>query len=463
MKVFVAHCGPNKSEYKFHSPPIGLMYLAAYLEREFPGITIELMDMKVSSGGPEEVADRASEFDPDIIGLGAMTVHAPQLNKTAECVRKRLPDPLIVAGGPHATCFAGKVLDHTNAFDAAVLGEGEKALANIVRAYSNGGSIDDINAVATRKHLDFSERDIIDNLDDLPFPAWDKIDITEYFKYPSFTILGKRKYMALFTSRACPYHCIYCHNIFGNKFRPRSPDSVIEEITILVERYGIRDFDILDDVFNLNKARAAQICNRIIEAGLDIQLAFPNGLRSDLLDEEMITLLRRAGTTYISFAIETASPRLQKLIRKNLKLERAANSIRIANKLGILCNGFFMLGFPTETEDELKMTIDFATTSKLDVAHFLKVTPFEGTQLYDLVDDETRKVFEDHPEYLNYEDRTFNLSEVPGPRFRRIFRSALMKFYLNPIRILRIFAHHPHWTNLIQFIPTALKRVFIKG
>lgn len=463
MRIFLAHCGPNRSVYKFHSPPIGLMYLASYLEREFPGIELELMDMKISAGGAAGVARRAAGFKPDIVGLGAMTVHAPELIATAEAVREKLPGALMIAGGPHATCFAGKLLSATTAFDAAVLGEGERALCNIVRAYENGGDIDSINAVATRKHLDYSERDIIENLDDLPFPAWEKIDITEYFKYPSFTILGRRRYMALFTSRACPFHCIYCHNIFGNRFRPRSPESVIAEIKTLIEKYGIRDFDILDDVFNLNRQRAADICRMIIDEGLDIEIAFPNGLRSDLLDEEMISLLRRAGTTYISFAIETASPRLQKMIRKNLKLDRAENAIRIANRMGILCNGFFMLGFPTETEEEIRMTIDFAVRSRLDVAHFLKVTPFEGTQLYDLVPPETIKVFEDHPEYLNYEDRSFNLSEAPGHEFRRLFRYALMKFYLHPVRILRIFAHHPHWTKLIQFIPVALKRVFIKG
>jgi len=462
LKVFLGNAAPDKMEYPFRSHPLGLMYLAAYAERQVPGVKVEILDMKVSESKLVDLQGIVGEEKPDIVGLGGLTVHAGAMHAAAAEARRAAPEAMILAGGPHATCFPGKVLSDEN-IDAVVLGEGEHAFANILRARREGSPINGIQAVGTAEHLDPDERDVVLDPDELPMPAWDKIDIPAYERHSSFTILGKRKYMGIFSSRACPYSCIYCHNIFGRRFRARGAQSVLSEIRTLMNDYGIRDFDVLDDVFNLKRERLVEICQTIIDEKLDIRIAFANGLRSDLLDEEIIHLLRAAGTTYISFAIETASPRLQKMINKNLKLDRARKAIEAASREGILCNGFFMLGFPTETEEELRQTIDFAVHSPLDIAHFLRVTPFEGTKLFDLVDDETKKYLTGHPEYLCYEDRHLNLSEVPAKRFRSLFRHALMRFYLNPLRMLKILRHHPDRISMLGYVPIALKRILIKG
>ncbi|MFA6451541.1 MAG: radical SAM protein [bacterium] len=461
-RVLLIHVGPNSREYLFRSHPLGLMSLAAYAERELPGVDAGIIDMKVSNITAEEIGIKAKDAGADVVGLSALTVHADMLESAAAAVREAVPDALIVAGGPHATCHPLHALK-SGYIDAVVQGEGERPFVNLLRARIERKPLQGIPAVMTPGMTEQPPRDEIENPDTLPFPAWDKIDFDAYSRYSSFSILGRRHYMSVFTSRACPYQCIYCHNIFGNKFRPRSADNVLREIRTLNEKYGIRDFDALDDAFNLNRARVVEICESLIKDGPKINIAFPNGLRSDLLDDELLELMRKAGTTYISFAIETASPRLQKYINKNLKIEKAARAIRKASQLGIFCNGYLMVGFPTETEEELRSTISFAIKSPLDTAHFLKVTPFAGTELFNRLDPETVASFKERPEIHIYEDRTFNLSKVPNEKFKKIVHSAFLKFYLNPMRALNIIRHHPAPMRLMHFARVAFMRVFIKG
>lgn len=462
IKALLVHVGPNDSSYLFRSHPLGLMSLAAYAEQQMPEAEVDIIDMKVSAYTVEDIGRFAAERGADVVGLGSMTVHSNMLRGVAAAVREASPEALIIAGGPHATCHPKDALKCGD-IDVAVHGEGERPFVEILRARLEGRLPEGIPSTMTHSMSEPAPRDVIDDPDTLPFPAWDKIDFEAYRRCSSFSILGRRNYMSLFTSRACPFKCIYCHNIFGHKFRPRSAQSVLTEIRTLHEKYGIADFDILDDVFNLRRERVVEICESLIKDGPKIQMAFPNGLRSDLLDDELLDLMRKAGTTYISFAIETASPRLQKFIHKNLNIEKAARAIRKATSIGIFSNGFFMVGFPTETEEELRSTIDFAIHSPLDTAHFLKVTPFAGTDLFNQLDSEITKKFIDRPEAHIYEDRSFNLSEVPDDKFKNIVHGAFRKFYLNPFRALSVIRHHPAPLRLLHFVKAAFTRIFISG
>lgn len=460
MRMLLIHAGRNSRGYLFRSHPLGLMSLAAYVEREMPRVEVSIADMKVSHDGVEGIRKIIESRKPDVIGLSALTVHAATLHDAAREARKRAPDALILAGGPHATCYPGKVLEDS-AFDAVVVGEGERPLENILETDLSADRLKEIPAVVTRGGNQNPERDIVEDLDSLPFPAWEKIDLETYRRYSSFSILGRRNYMSLFTSRACPYGCVYCHNIFGHKYRQRSAAGVLEEIRTIHSRYGISDFDILDDAFNLNRRRVEDICNGLIADGPKVRLAFPNGLRSDLLDDELLEIMRGAGTTYISFAIESASPRMQKNINKNLDLEKAERAIRKSASLGIFCNGFFMIGFPGETEEEMRHTLRFAIRSPLDTAHLLKVTAFDGTALYSQLDARTAAFLESHPETCRYEDRTFNLSSVPNRRFVGILHRAMLRFYLNPFRAWHIMRRHPYPMNMLHFARVAFLGIFV--
>jgi radical SAM superfamily enzyme YgiQ (UPF0313 family) len=186
------------------------------------------------------------------------------------------------------------------------------------------------------------------------------------------------------TSRGCPYRCAYCHNVLGKKFRVRSPENILEEIKYIHDKFGITDFQIIDDIFNLDMDRAKKICDLIINSGMDLTFAFPNAIRADRVDEELVEKMAQAGTKFTSIAIETASPRIQKLIRKNLNLEKAFKAIHLFARVGIVTRGFFMMGFPTETEEEVLDTIEYAKRSRLCGATFFTVVYYPGTDLYRL-------------------------------------------------------------------------------
>jgi len=227
--------------------------------------------------------------------------------------------------------------------------------------------------------------------------------------------------------------------MMGRQYRYRSPESVIEEIRVLREQYDIHEFEIVDDCFNLNRPRMHAILQGLIDFNDPLlRLQFPNGLRSDLLEEQDIVMLRRAGTNFISFAIETASTRLQKLIHKNLGIDKAIRAITLANKAGIFCNGFFMLGFPTETEEEALGTIEYAKRSALCGATFFQVVYYPGTKLYELAQsmgffkDERNEVNRD---YVQVSDGPYCFS---AERMIELKKKAIAEFAFTKERIMRV-------------------------
>jgi radical SAM superfamily enzyme YgiQ (UPF0313 family) len=417
--------------------PLGLAYIAQYL-RERRGDEVTILDARNRRLEPEAVARRAAELKPDVIGIGALSFEQREVHHLAKLLRQAAPQAKILLGGPYASANREAVLTDPN-IDVAVVGEGEETTRELLDAFEGKPELPGVRGLILREDgaTRFTGmRPALEDLDRLS-PAWDLVDPKSYFKRwgrnSENIVKTSHKTLAVFTSRGCPYGCIFCHNLFGRKFRTRSAENVLEEITMLQERYGVKELEIVDDAFNLDLPRAKAIARGLIERKLGLKIALPNGLRGDRVDGELLDLFQAAGFYRIAFAVESGSPRIQEIIHKRIDLEKVNRAITETAKRGMVATGYFILGFPTETEAEMAMTADFAVHSDLHVASFFYLNPFPGTEVArssgrDLTD----------TTFLDYFSISVNLSAVPDATLHRMCKQAYRRFYLDPRRIARI-------------------------
>lgn len=430
------------------SQPMGIMYLAAYI-REKLAVEVRLIDMRLDKLTPTQILTILRANPPAVVGISALSFEAPAVHELAEAVKKEFKSVPIVIGGPYATTLPELVMRDEN-IDCAVIGEGEETFREYLEQYFHGEEHPRVAGTMVRSEGQaqrMEERPYIQDLDVLPLPAWDLLDIRRYFGLTNFNrVYAYRENMTIMTSRGCPFRCAYCHNVFGLKFRARSPVHVLDEIKALNRQFGVREYLIVDDTFNLNRPRAKEICNGIIDIGIPLKFSFPNGLKADVMDDELIELLGKCGTYRICYGVESASPRILELITRKIDLEKTREVIAKTARESILTHGFFMIGFPTETEEEMHKTIQYAINSKLHTASFFIVVPFPGTRLYDLASSGHQQSYIDGV-YHHIENV---ISAAPPERVSKIVKKAYRTFYFNPRRMYHILKLTPFNMEFIR-------------
>ncbi len=457
MKILLVRTSYRLHEnyvYNRVSPPMGVMYLASHIRSKFSGAEVKIVDLLIRDNFERMLA----EFKPDVVGFSTLTCEAfllPELIKRAKASSAK---PLVIVGGPHATSSPLSIFAQTLA-DAAVLGEGEITFAEIIEKYIKNEPLEGIKGAIVKsvdKNGNFKivrggARPSIERLDDLAFPAWDLIEIDEYQKYFDMNIWhSEDRYMTIFTSRGCPYQCIYCHRIFGKRPRFRSAENVVEEIELVHKKYKIKEFQVIDDIYNLYPARVIKIAQLLKEKNIKVLFSFPNGLRADILNEETLRAMKEAGAYNLTFAIESASPRLQKLMRKGVDLEKAEKVIEMAEKMGFIVNGFFMLGFPGETYFEMMGTVDFAVHSKLHHALFFSVNPHGFTELSETFYKSKADDACEGTQKYHYFNRYFNLANVSPIMFAYIMLYANIRFYVSLPRVYSLLKITPNYMKFFK-------------
>ncbi len=452
------------------APPVGLGYLGASIRKA--GHEVRVLDNRLPHQNEQVLFNTIAEWKPHVVGFSAFSYERGEVHRLAAEVKKRAPGTTILAGGPLASSDPDGALGD-GIVDCAVQGEGEQIVVQILERLERGEDYHDLPAIAywqDDKAVVNPIQSYIEDLDALPAPEWDLLDVRAYSLLPRQGFIYKhRKYFPVFTSRGCPYRCVYCHDVFGKKFRPRSAQTVLNEIGKLVDDYGCKEIHFIDDIFNLDKYRAAEILQGIIDNGWKLSIAYPNGLRGDILTPELIDLMKAAGTFKVSIAIESGTKRVQRLMRKNLQFEKAKESIRLLVSKRILTHAFFLVGFPTETEEEIQATIDFSKEIDAHTASFFIVNPFKGTELADMVKEQGHVATTDYrvSGYFDPKVADLGISQCPPDRLREMVSQATRDFYMkNPRRILRILRDIPNkkqlpflaflWANR-AFMPKAIR------
>ena len=443
-----------------HVHPLGVMMVAAQArERGFDDVHI--LDMKVLDWTPARAVEELERLAPDVVGLSAMTYEAGCMHELARLCRERLPGARVVCGGPHPSVAPDDVLAD-EAVHFVVRGEGELTFADLLDGLAEGrtdwSGCQGLSWRRAGEIVHEPDRPPPADLDAMPIPAWDLIPHERYHDVPrGGVIYAAREFATMFSSRACPWRCTYCHNSYGKAFRERSAENVLAEMELLVTRYGVREFVFMDDIFNFRPERAKRIARGIIDRGWKVKLTFPNGFRGDILDEELVDLLKRAGMYRCMVAIESAVPRIQKVMKKNLKIERTRKIVDYIAEKGVMVHGAFMLGFPTETEEEMQATIDWAAASSFHTAAFFRVIPFKGTELFQQVEHAGFELPSDWSSYEPYRSE-INLSAVPEERILALRKRAYRRFYLNPRRLWRIFRLIPNKATMLPFLTLLFAR-----
>ncbi len=456
------------------SPPLGILTLTACLRQHLgQRVEVRVIDAWLTQRRHWEFDDELREFQPHLVGLSALNFEAEESGRIAERVRRILPGTVVALGGPFAH---GEVnLDRivaTGVYDWVFDGEADGSFPLAVeRRFLGDNRLDDIAGLTWRNadgytsngHQERPGQPLVGqvtDLDQVPFPAWDLVDFDAYARRINNNgNLRGRRYAPIFTSRGCPFLCTYCHDIFGKKFRGRSVENVLAEVRLLKDRYGVDELQIVDDIFNMNSRRMKEICAGLKPLGMHI--CFPNGLRGDILDEEGVEALVEAGMYEVAVAIETVTPRLQDMVRKRLRLDALLKAVRAMAQRGVMVKGFFMLGFPTETAEEMQATIDFAVKSDLAHAVFNLVTPQPGTPLYDEAHRENAGALE-RVVLHDYYAATCWYAEAYGVDMHRVRSQAYFRFYLSsPRRMLRIF-RGMSWTDLARGAYHWARKVFVR-
>lgn len=364
-------------EERGYNPPLGLLYIAAYLDEQTQH-HIEVLDAQVEELKYDQLKRIIARKKPDVVGITAMTFTIHDVMRTVRIVKEIDKGIQVVLGGPHVHIFPKETINLPG-IDYIVLGEGEAVFKDLVDNIQNPEALKGVKGIVFRKNgqiINTGMRDLVKDLDELPFPAR---HLTPYKKYSS--LLAKRTPITtMITSRGCPYHCSFCDRPhLGKRFRARTSQNVVDEMESCAE-LGIYEFLIYDDTFTVNSRRVIDICEEIQRRGLEI--GWDVRARVDTVNKEMLKVMRNAGCERIHYGVEAGTNKILKVLNKGITIDQARETFRWTKEIGISTLAYFMIGSPTETREDILQTIEVAKLLDPDYVHFTILTPFPGTQIY---------------------------------------------------------------------------------
>lgn len=440
LKQLVQSIAPKVSlvfprmKYKTGDPPIGMALVAANLRRN--NFTVDLIDTTFHPTF-EYIEERLSTFDPEWVAIYTDTMMYDECIKIAGLARKR--NKKIIIGGPHASLKPETLVDHA---DYVIKGEAEDTIIEVLHGTFEGQKV--VQGVAA-------------DIETLPIAAYDLLEMNEYM--PRWHLLdsikSNLKGTNIFSSRGCSFRCTFCQpvldNLFGRKLRTRSVESIIEEIKYLKEKFGLQAYYFQDDTFTLKKIWIREFCKRLVEEKLDDVLWGCNS-RIDIVDEEIMRVMHKAGLRVMHIGIESGSQRvLDEIYHKDINLEYVPERIRIAEKIGIHCLCFFMVGGPGETKEEIEKTIKFATSLDATEITATIATPLPGTYLYEAIKGKF-KVIDDFSQFDYYKNSAFENPEVSFRQLKWLQKKLLLRFYTHPKRWGYIARHFTSLNGLSKML-----------
>lgn len=453
MKILLVRPVTSKEKALNVIPPIGLGYLAT-AARKAGFSDVLILDCVREKFDFKAFAREIRRVSPDVIGFQVFSHDLYSLHESLKIVKIIKPDAVTIAGGPHPSGLPKEILKNFLNLDFAFKGEAEIGFPLLLEKLSknkkfvsspSSSLFKKIPGLIWRRgqtEVEVNPQIFPNNLDELGLPAWDLLKPQEYPDAPHGIFFKNLPIAPIMATRGCPFECTYCagKTVTGRKIRTRSVDNVISEIELLYRKYGIREIHILDDNFTINKDYTKEFCKKLLLKDFKISWCCTNGVRLDTLDLETLTLMKKSGCYYISAGIESGSDRILNLMKKGLSVKIIKKQIQLIKKSGLDINGFFILGYPGETEEDIEKTIYFAKTLGLKRAAFPNFLPLPGTVIYkDLIGSGELKEEEVDWGKIFHADVPYSPSSISKKRLKYLQRRAYIEFYLRLGVLLDVF------------------------
>ncbi len=420
-------------------PSLGLGYLAQQIRNEHQVKIVDCIKEKL----PEpQLIPVLKEFRPDVVGSQCYSMDLPKLKPVLEVVKEFNPNIVTIVGGAHPTAAPEHTMKFfgTGLLDFLFVGEGEIGFPLFLRALENGasGDLKEVPGLGWQENgkMRVNPGRQVEDLDELGMPAWDLIMPESYPFSPHGVVCKNFPIAPVMATRGCPYLCTFCSSA-NTKLRKRSIPLVIEEIKLLYYQHGIREFHMVDDNFTLDMNYAKLFMEELLKLPFKASWATPNGVRLDRLDKELLTMMKRAGFYSISVGIESGSDRILKKMKKgNLTGKIRRNLEMVKEVKGIDITGFFILGFPGETREDIEMTLKFSREQPIDRATFHAYIPLPGTESWRELEEsgEMKRVDWDH--YFFWAGAYVPVG-MTRKELKWLHRKAFLLFYLRPKILLR--------------------------
>ena len=454
------------------SPSIGLAYLGAYLKKynhsytaiDACGEALEQIhssslgsDIKIQGLTVSQVIERIPS-NTQIFGFSCLFSHAwPLVLNLASEIRKLFPNSLFVVGGEHPTAMSRQVLS-SNLFDVVVLGEGEETFLELVEVFKTNKSLHDVSGIAyLDQNLDYIEtapRKRVQDIDQLPYPDWDSWSIEQYIEHEQVTGINLGRSMPILGSRGCPYTCTFCstEEMWTRQYIMREGEKLVQEMDYMKNKYRVTGFTFMDSTFIINRKKTLNFCNALIRKNLNISYQLPAGTRCEAFDEELIHALEESGLKNFALAPESGSKMIRKAIKKQINIDSFMSTVKlILRKTKMTLGCFIVIGFPEDTPQTMKETLEFVRKLAflgVDDVTVSKFTPYPGSPYYDqLVKQGILK--EDHGELGNiisfYSDNSRSYSENLPPKALHFWmiwmflNFYIISFSVRPLKLLKNF------------------------
>lgn len=425
--------------------PISLMVISSYLSSKRKENVI--LDFKGVSNDEayKRIKERIIGAKPKFIGITCLVSELELVKDMCNFIRENSKESKIIIGGPHPTICPNHFVDINMDFDYLVIGEGEYTFYELIYALENNKNVDEVKGIAyvSFGKLKFTKlRELIQNLDDLPLPAYDKVDMDYYCRPNAWAI--RPVYISsfnIFTSRGCPYHCNFCvaHTIFGRRIRFMSPQRVVEHIEYLVQKYKIDAIYFGDESFTVSKERIYEIFNLLKKR--NIKILFGCQTRVNLLDEELLRFMKKNNCIQIDLGIESGSDKMLRVINKGVDVKTVVKIGEICKKIKLRHLANMLINLPKEELKDIDSSLDLVRRMKYNVVFWNVYTPFPGVSFGRSLDIEDLNLMLQYPSKVTFDllEKKYKfgnykkpLNDILAYLYSNTFHPKYIKFTLNP-------------------------------